>query len=214
MHVSREHARVWAEGGKFYIEDAGSRYGVYVNGAKLVEKMPLTNGAQIKIGEVEMVFKGAPAVAEDLRATTFEPAALDKTHARRTKLKPEGGGKAPTQVIPEEAVQRLAGAVPAATLPATEAGQTEDASLRRTRVGSGAAAKRPEDEEIRHTRVKSDPAAAPPDDEEIRRTRVRSDTAAAPADGEEETRHTRLKPDAEDASPDDEEARHTKVKPE
>ena len=47
--ASREHARIVRKGGEYTIEDAGSRYGVYVNG-KRVESQVLRNSDRIEFG--------------------------------------------------------------------------------------------------------------------------------------------------------------------
>jgi serine phosphatase RsbU (regulator of sigma subunit) len=50
--ASRAHAVIRAEAGEYYIEDAGSRSGVYVNG-KRVERQRLANGDRIEFGLTE-----------------------------------------------------------------------------------------------------------------------------------------------------------------
>ncbi len=92
FHVSREHARVWQEDGKVFIEDTGSRYGTNVNGRKISEPTQLLNDSLITVGEIEIIFHGAPAAAGDLRETRFEPQAQPATDSedeetRRTKTK-------------------------------------------------------------------------------------------------------------------------------
>ncbi len=47
--VSRAHARIISEGGKFWIEDAGSRHGTFVNG-KRIERQALENSDRIEFG--------------------------------------------------------------------------------------------------------------------------------------------------------------------
>lgn len=96
LHLSREHARVWREGETVYIEDAGSHYGVQVNGVRITARTALENGARIRLGEVELVF-AHPSRAEDLRETGlaaepamagYEAAQVERGEARRTKRKP------------------------------------------------------------------------------------------------------------------------------
>ncbi len=127
LHLSREHARVWQSEGAAFIEDAGSRHGTFANDEQVTAPVRLADGARLKLGEVELVFHGAPVAAEDLRATQFDPAALaqfevdaplpetdqEEGRARRTKLKEtlpepppdesEGGDEARhTKAKPEE----------------------------------------------------------------------------------------------------------------
>ncbi|MCD6451661.1 MAG: FHA domain-containing protein [Acidobacteria bacterium] len=54
--VSRKHARVVEEGGKFYIEDLNSVNGTFVNGIKVTKKQ-LKHGDEIFIGEHRLIFE-------------------------------------------------------------------------------------------------------------------------------------------------------------
>lgn len=65
--VSREHARLWCEGGQWYLEDLGSRHGTFRNHIKLEEnqKPKLKDGDYIQVGNSVMVMGRMPAeVAE------------------------------------------------------------------------------------------------------------------------------------------------------
>jgi signal transduction histidine kinase len=53
--ISKVHAQIAYESGKFFIEDQGSLHGVYVNAAK-VQRAELTHGAQIQLGNVTLKF--------------------------------------------------------------------------------------------------------------------------------------------------------------
>jgi signal transduction histidine kinase len=53
--ISKLHARIDYEEGRFFIEDAGSLHGVYVNAAK-VRRAELTSGAQVQLGNVTLKF--------------------------------------------------------------------------------------------------------------------------------------------------------------
>jgi phosphoserine phosphatase RsbU/P len=58
--ASRSHARIVFEDGRYFVEDAGSRHGVSVNG-KRVERHPLASGDRIEFGvpdSYEVVFGG------------------------------------------------------------------------------------------------------------------------------------------------------------
>ena len=48
--VSRRHAMIWAEGGKFWIEDLGSTLGTYVNGLRR-PKFEVRFGDKIHVGK-------------------------------------------------------------------------------------------------------------------------------------------------------------------
>lgn len=56
--VSRQHARVRLEGGKYIIFDLGSGNGTYLNGDK-VQRAELQDGDVVKIGESLVLFKEA-----------------------------------------------------------------------------------------------------------------------------------------------------------
>lgn len=59
--VSRRHVLVMATPGGYTIRDLGSQNGTYVNGNR-VDESPLADGDRITIGEINLVFRGAPAV--------------------------------------------------------------------------------------------------------------------------------------------------------
>lgn len=65
--VSRKHARLYAQGGTYMIEDLGSTNGSFVNGQRLMGPHALKNGELIMLGEnVGLVFE---ASAVDMEAT-------------------------------------------------------------------------------------------------------------------------------------------------
>jgi hypothetical protein len=65
--VSRKHARLFAQGGTYMIEDLGSTNGTFVNGQRLMGPHVLKNGELIMFGEnVGLVFE---ASAVDMDAT-------------------------------------------------------------------------------------------------------------------------------------------------
>lgn len=60
--VSREHARVTANGGQFYLEDLGSKNGTHVNGNNLSGRHELKDGDEIQIAvSVKIKFIGSDA---------------------------------------------------------------------------------------------------------------------------------------------------------
>ncbi len=53
--ISKLHARIDYQGGRFFIEDAGSMHGVYVNATK-ISRVELTTGPQIQLGNITLKF--------------------------------------------------------------------------------------------------------------------------------------------------------------
>jgi len=76
--VSRNHARLFYEGGHFWIKDLGSANGTEVNGKKVKLQM-LADGDKLAFGDVKAVFcsgsnaTGPAAVAEDPLADSDQP---------------------------------------------------------------------------------------------------------------------------------------------
>lgn len=50
-HISRNHARILKENGKYFIADIQSRYGIKVNGVKIIEKIQIKPGDLISVGD-------------------------------------------------------------------------------------------------------------------------------------------------------------------
>ena len=50
-NVSRTHARILREGARFFVEDAGSRFGVRVNGIRVLTRTAVHAGDQVQIGD-------------------------------------------------------------------------------------------------------------------------------------------------------------------
>ena len=59
-----EHARIWAEGGAFWVEDLKSRYGTKVNDSKLTEKVQVKEGDTIQVGETTLKIDALPEHSE------------------------------------------------------------------------------------------------------------------------------------------------------
>ena len=61
--VSRRHALVREDGGRFYLEDLGSRNGTFVNNERVGDRAPLSDGDQILVCDQLLAFSfgGAPA---------------------------------------------------------------------------------------------------------------------------------------------------------
>ena len=55
--VSRRHARVYRDGGRFLIEDLGSGNGTFINGARASGPTPVGDGDRVKVGPVLLRFE-------------------------------------------------------------------------------------------------------------------------------------------------------------
>jgi DNA-binding winged helix-turn-helix (wHTH) protein len=66
--VSRRHARILAEGGRFTLEDLGSKNGTYVRDQRLSSSAELADGDELRLGQTLLLFrvlrKGAPTATE------------------------------------------------------------------------------------------------------------------------------------------------------
>jgi pSer/pThr/pTyr-binding forkhead associated (FHA) protein len=56
-NASRQHCQVRKWAGKFLVEDLQSKNGTFVNGAKVVKEVALSDGDLIAVGDTTMVFK-------------------------------------------------------------------------------------------------------------------------------------------------------------
>jgi len=78
--VSRIHAWIAGDGNRFYINDAGSRFGSRINGQLFHGKVALKDGDQIRIGPAKMRFREKTSVPPG-----FEPIDLDEAARQRSE---------------------------------------------------------------------------------------------------------------------------------
>src|SRR3989337_3090700 len=84
--VSRRHARLTFQGGKFVLEDLGSTNGTFVNGQRLAGPRVLKAGEVVSFGEqIVLVFE---VVSIDPGATVISPRAAAVPVASRPTLIP------------------------------------------------------------------------------------------------------------------------------
>lgn len=100
--VSRRHARLTFQGGKFVLEDLGSTNGTFVNGQRLAGPRVLKAGEVVSFGEqIVLVFE----------STNFDPAAT--VASPRAAVVPS----ASRPVTPPPPPAQYAGSVPASPMP-------------------------------------------------------------------------------------------------
>jgi serine phosphatase RsbU (regulator of sigma subunit) len=78
--VSREHAEIVQEDGRFTLRDRGSRYGTFVNGEQITERA-LVHGDRIRLGRtdaIELIF-----ATDAAKTTGFLEASSDATNLRQ-----------------------------------------------------------------------------------------------------------------------------------
>lgn len=71
--VSRQHARIFIENGRCFIEDMGSANGVIVDGQRVIQRRDLGTASQIRVGDFYMYveFKGAQDASQSVLNTLF-----------------------------------------------------------------------------------------------------------------------------------------------
>lgn len=58
--VSRRHARLFLRGGRYWIEDMGSKNGTLLNGRQLTDRISLNSGDKIDLGKsVTLIYESA-----------------------------------------------------------------------------------------------------------------------------------------------------------
>ncbi|HYO54008.1 FHA domain-containing protein [Archangium sp.] len=100
--ISRRHCRIFAEKGRYFIEDLGSSNGTRVNDERVTEMRALSEGDHLTLGPVVFVFGSAagesvtdePAIADDsTRIVSVNPVARRRSRNRGTALVPEGANE-------------------------------------------------------------------------------------------------------------------------
>ncbi|RKH55152.1 FHA domain-containing protein [Corallococcus aberystwythensis] len=95
--VSRQHARVYVEGGAVYIEDGGSQNGTFVDGERIDGPTALKPGSQVLLGDYELKLKGSARSTSGRRAATpppNDPATLSDAPVKGTRAMPSIRAKA------------------------------------------------------------------------------------------------------------------------
>lgn len=99
--VSRDHAEITKDNDKYTLKDRGSRYGTFVNGDSVVERV-LAHGDQIRIGRsggAEMVFLIEEAGSSIEHATTSAVGDLRQISALLEGLRALGSGRVLDEVL-------------------------------------------------------------------------------------------------------------------
>jgi serine phosphatase RsbU (regulator of sigma subunit) len=111
--VSRFHAQIECTGGRYFVEDKGSRNGTSVNGQRVTGRMPLRDGDRLVIAGVELIFfddaEAGAEVADPASSSsgiTFdEPAEPARPHTSLTVAAPGAGTSLPS--VPADKLRAL-----------------------------------------------------------------------------------------------------------
>jgi DNA-binding NtrC family response regulator/pSer/pThr/pTyr-binding forkhead associated (FHA) protein len=132
-YASKRHAEVYNDGGTWWIRDCASTNGTRVNGKRITDPMPLSDGAIIAIGDVTLRFLLRPLDSTDEfpaapALMTPPPALISPSDAGKTLLQMDDltallafTTEAQQQTTPHALVRRALAAV-CRQVPATQAG--------------------------------------------------------------------------------------------
>jgi pSer/pThr/pTyr-binding forkhead associated (FHA) protein len=81
--VSRHHASIVADRGRFHVEDNGSSNGTFVNGSRISSPQELQSGATVRFGDAELVFKPDASNQEKSFGENTYPAQQSQKSAER-----------------------------------------------------------------------------------------------------------------------------------
>lgn len=105
--VSRQHARVYVEGGAVLVEDLRSSNGTYVDGERVSDPMPLTPQSQLVVGDYELKLKAGASRASGPRKSVAKAPA-----AGPAELGSEEGAPRSTRALPRVRPNRPPGEAP------------------------------------------------------------------------------------------------------
>ena len=90
--VSRNHARVFEDGGTVFIEDLGSANGTFVDGERIAEPTPLTPQSEVVLGDYTLRLKAAaaPSRSGSRKAAKSAPAPVEEIGLARWAEKQAG----------------------------------------------------------------------------------------------------------------------------
>lgn len=87
VKVSRRHARIWCDGGRWYLQDLESKHGTHRNHQEIDDVQPLKDGDYIQVGRTVMVL--ARMSAEHLEQATLKLPMAAANASMFGKLKPK-----------------------------------------------------------------------------------------------------------------------------
>jgi sigma-B regulation protein RsbU (phosphoserine phosphatase) len=107
--VSRIHARIELENGEYFVTDAGSRHGTFVNGERR-ERMPLRNSDEIRLGEiVRIVFHLGEPAHSSTNLLTRLGSSSDSTDMEKLRLFLEAARSLSSGLVVEDVLRNMLG---------------------------------------------------------------------------------------------------------
>ena len=100
--ISREHARIDSEDGRYVLADCGSRFGTFVNGERLTTQRQLAHGDRIRLGSTEtneLVFLSGDDTASGLSVPSLSHPGLAQMSAILNGLRAVGSGRVLDEVL-------------------------------------------------------------------------------------------------------------------
>jgi DNA-binding winged helix-turn-helix (wHTH) protein len=73
LSISRAHARITCGDASALLEDLQSKNGTWVNGKKVAGQVPLTDGDEVRLGSVTLVYRNLAAPRPTATVTTLQP---------------------------------------------------------------------------------------------------------------------------------------------
>ncbi|HEX7008530.1 MAG TPA: FHA domain-containing protein, partial [Phycisphaeraceae bacterium] len=87
-NASRQHARLWSEGGRWYVEDLGSRHGTFRNQKRVERKTVLKDGDRLQVGNTLLVLARMPVEQAERAALLGDAPSLRQARASLSPTRP------------------------------------------------------------------------------------------------------------------------------
>jgi len=100
--ISREHARIDCEDGRYVLSDTGSRFGTFVNGERVTGQRALSHGDRIRLGSTdsnELVFLGSDETPSGISLPSMSHPGLAQMSAILNGLRAVGSGRVLDEVL-------------------------------------------------------------------------------------------------------------------
>ena len=96
LQVQAKHARIWQEGGQWWVEDLDTRHGTFLNGQQLTEPTPFDTGDVIQVGSTKLTVEEVVHQPEQ----HVPPAVLAEAAEQRQRLAQQAAARAQAAAAP------------------------------------------------------------------------------------------------------------------